>query len=56
MIDAGYDDAAIMVALESAVLGVLLANERAFRVSRAATAMRLDSLANAVAERLGGLS
>lgn len=49
---AGGKDSDIMVAAESLLLGLLLINEKQFGVSRAVSAERLESLTQAVLERL----
>ena len=51
-IAAGGTDSSVMVLLESVVFGGLLANEKLFGVSRRATVELLNSLAQAVEERL----
>lgn len=55
MVEAGQSDAAIMVVLESVMLGVVLANERLHDVSRRVSVERLESAVHAVCERLGGI-
>lgn len=47
------NDASIMVAIESLVLGGILFNERAFGVSRAVSAERLEAMVERIHERLG---
>lgn len=54
VIRAGGDDAAVMVVAESTLLGAVLACERVFGVSRPASVERLNSLVQAVEERLAG--
>ena len=54
MTKAGASDAAVMVVLESVILGVLVANELLHGVSRRASVERLESAVQAVCERLGG--
>lgn len=52
----GGDDAAVMVVAESTLLGAVLACEKIFGVSRRASVERLNSLVQAVEERLAGLA
>ena len=54
MTKAGASDAAVMVVLESVILGVLMANERLYGVSRRVSVERLESAVQAVCERMGG--
>ena len=53
IMDSGGNDAEMMVQLESVVLGVLLVGEKLFSVSRRTSSERLESLTQAVHERLG---
>lgn len=50
----GGDDAAVMVVAESTLLGAVLACEKFFGVSRRVSVERLNSLVQAVEERLAG--
>lgn len=50
----GGDDAAVMTVAESILLGAVLLCEQVFGVSRAASVERLNSLTQAVEERLAG--
>ena len=54
-IAAGGDDASIMVLLESICLGVLLTNEKHFRLKRTTSAEYMESLTQAVLTRLAGM-
>lgn len=54
VIRTGGDDAAVMVVAESTLLGAVLACEKIFGVSRRASVERLNSLVQAVEERLSG--
>lgn len=54
VIRTGGDDASVMTVAESTLLGAVLACERVFGVSRAASVERLNSLVQAVEERLAG--
>lgn len=53
VIQSGGDDSAVMVVAKSTLLGAVVACERIFGVRRAASVERLNSLVQAVEERLG---
>ena len=53
VISSGGDDSAVMVVAETTLLGAVLTCERLFGVSRRASVERLNSLVQAVEERLG---